>query len=209
MVRVMDEFYCVTDPLCRPKILAMATPPSDRQFHYDSGMLKLENTLDAKVFGVSSERRTEILAIPDRPSETVVLYNPPLRTAETRLFKVLIQLDPEQSIFPRQFSTSQHVLMEVGSCASDLVWRRALKEIDASVTPVYEEEDDGPDKFRILAAKARIKIRDTVKNWSFAMPNLHANAKGFNVTPKFLKLVQILKSCEPYGDGFRGIVFGA
>jgi endoribonuclease Dicer len=208
MVRVMNEFYRVTDPLSQPKILAMVTPPSDRQFHYDSGMLKLEETLDAKVFGVSGDKRTAILALPDRPSEAVVLYNPPPRIAETRLFKELLKIESAETVFSHYFRASRLVLLEAGSCASDLVWRRAIKEIEASITPVYEEDEDGPDQARILVARTRIRVRDVVTNWAFAMPNLRANSKGFNVTPKFLKLVHILKSCEPYGDGFRGVVFG-
>lgn len=41
------------------------------------------------------------------------------------------------------------------------------------------------------------------------MPNLDFSSREFNVTPKFAKLVQILKACEPQGDVFRGIIFGA
>jgi endoribonuclease Dicer len=75
IVKVMNDFYRVTDPLSRPRIFAMAI--ADRGFHFDSGMIKLENTLDAKVFGISAEKRAEILALPDRPNEVVVMYDVP------------------------------------------------------------------------------------------------------------------------------------
>jgi endoribonuclease Dicer len=58
------------------------------------------------------------------------------------------------------------------------------------------------------SARRKAKIRDTIKDWAFAMPNLHSGSRGFNITPKFLKLIKILKSCQPHGDSFRGIVFG-
>ncbi|KAJ7937136.1 hypothetical protein B0H13DRAFT_200014 [Mycena leptocephala] len=90
-------------------------------------------------------------------------------------------------------------------CAADLVWRRALKNIDVH-NSLYSEEEDDDGPLEILN-KTKTKIRDTIMNWAFTMPNLDPNSRGFNVTPKFLRLVQILKSCEPYGEDFRGIVF--
>jgi endoribonuclease Dicer len=204
----MNDFYCITESMLRPKILAMATMHPDRKFHFDSGMLKLENTLDAKVFGISGDQRTEILSLPDRPNELVVLYDPPLRTMETRLFRELRQYDQNEVLFRRQFGAARHTLVEVGSCASDLIWRRALKEIEDSVPPLYEEDEDSNDQSGMSPARRKARIRDIVKNWAFAMPNLHSGSRGFNITPKFLKLIKVLKSCQPYGDSFRGIVFG-
>lgn len=200
----MNDFYRVTDALSRPRIFALATPPADRGFHFDSAMLKLETTLHSKVFGVSVEKREEILALPDRPNEVVILYEKPSHAMESNLFKQLQQLDPSHTIFRKYFYASQLALTEIGSCASDLIWRRALKDIEAVVQPSYEEEDEDGHSVPIIQRQ----IRDIVKNWSFLMPNLDASSRGFNVTPKFLKLVQTLKSCEFYGAGFRGIVFG-
>lgn len=200
----MNDFYRVADALARPRIFAIATSPTDRGFHFDSAMLKLETTLHSKVFGVSVEERDEILALPDRPSEVVILYDKPNPAIESNLFKQLKQLDPSHTIFQTHFYASHLALIEIGPCASDLIWRRALKDIDAAVQPSYEE-DDGGDHSVVITQR---RIRDLVKNWSFMMPNLDASSRGFNVTPKFLKLVQTLKSCESHGAGFRGIVFG-
>jgi endoribonuclease Dicer len=204
IVQIMNDFYRVTDPLSRPRIFALATAVK-HGFHFDSAMLKLETTLNSKVFGVSAEKREEILALPDRPNEVVVLYEKPRQSAESRLFKQLHQLDPSHTIFRKHFRASQLALNEIGSCASDLIWRRALKDIEAVVQPWYEEEDETGHS---SVPAIQRQIRDIVKNWTFMMPNLDASSWGFNVTPKFLKLVQTLKSCEPHGAGFRGIVFG-
>jgi endoribonuclease Dicer len=186
----------------------MVISPAGRKFHFDSGMLKLESALDAKVFGISESKRAEILALPDRPSEMVILYGPPLRTAETRLFKRLRQFDPAETLYRRQFRAARYALADVGSCASDLIWRRALKDIGSNIIPTYEEDEDAQNQSNMSPEKARTQVRDTIKNWVFTMPNLDPSSRGFNVTPKFAKLVQILKSCKLYGDDFRGIVFG-
>jgi len=206
LVQVMNAFYGVTDPLSRPRIFALAIPPADRGIPFDFAMLKLEQTLDSKVVGVSAEKREEILALPDRPNEVVVLYDTTIKPATTKLFKQLQQCDPSESIFRKRFRASRHVLAEVGACASDLIWRRALKEMKSTLPPWYEEAD-GEDGLLSTANKQR-QIWDIAKNWSFTMPNLDPSSRGFNVTHKFLKLVKILKSCEPYGEGFRGIVLG-
>ena len=206
LVQVMNDFYRITDPLSRPRIFALATPPADRGYPFDSAMLKLEQTLDSKVIGVSEEKRKEILALPDRPNEAVVLYDTPVQPVTTRLFKQLQQCDPSESIFRKQFRASRHVLAELGACASDLIWRRALKDMELTISQWYEDEDE--DEGSLSVANKRRKIWDVVKNWPFTMPNLDPSSRGFNVTYKFLSLVRLLKACEPYGEGFRGIVFG-
>jgi endoribonuclease Dicer len=203
--KVMRDFYSVTEPLSRPKIFAFADQPADHTFHFDSDLLQLELTLDAKVFGIPSEKRSEILALPDRPSEAVILYDSPIRITDTKLFKQLHQLDPSGSLFRRHFKAARYALIEVGACASDLVWRRALKEIEAGVSPSYEEEEESRVQSEGNATK---RILDIIKNSVFPMPNLDSSSRGFNVTPKFARLVQILKGCQPYGESFRGIVFG-
>jgi len=88
-------------------------------------MLKLEQALDARVFGVTAEKRAEILALPDRPNELVVLYDTPQQILDTRLFKQLHSLDINETTYRRHFRASRHAHEEVGACASDLVWRRA------------------------------------------------------------------------------------
>ena len=206
LVQIMNDFYRITDPLSRPRIFALATP-ANRGFPFDSATLKLEQTLDSKVVGVSVEKREEILALPDRPNEIVVLYDTPAQPTITNLFRQLQNWDPSESIFRRHFRASRHVLGEVGTCASDLIWRRALKEMESTVSPWYEVDEDEDEESPSTARKQR-QMWEIVKNWPFTMPNLDPSSRGFNVTHKFLKLVKVLRSCEPYGKGFRGIVFG-
>ncbi|KAH9077365.1 hypothetical protein EDB83DRAFT_2349688 [Lactarius deliciosus] len=136
------------------------------------------------------------------PSEIVVLYEPPSKLTFTTLYKQLRGVDEEEQYSRRHFSAALHVLLDMGPCASDLVWRRALSELDASVSQAYNEDDEHAKEYVAL-----FEIREIIKNWEYTMPNLDPSSRGLNVTPKFLKLVHILQSCRPHEDSFRGIVF--
>ena len=207
IVQVMNEFYRVTDSLSRPRIFALASSLPDRRSYFDSKMLKLEQTLDARVFGVTAEKRAEILALPDRPNELVVLYDTPKQISDTRLFKQLRSLDLDETTYHRHFRASRLAHEEVGACASDLVWRRALKDIEAGLLP-WDADLEEDEKGTLSSERMKVKMRDIVKNWAFTMPNLDPSSRGFNVSHKFLRLVQVLITFSSYGEGFRGIIFG-
>ena len=140
---------------------------------------------------------------PFRPSEVVVLYEPPSKLTFTTLYKHLRQVDKEEIYSRHHFSAALQVLLDMGSCASDLVWRRALSDLDVSVSVAYNEDEEHAKEYVAL-----FEIREIIKNWEYTMPNLDPSSRGLNVTPKFLKLVQVLQSCSPHEDSFRGIVFG-
>ncbi|KAG7449599.1 ribonuclease III [Guyanagaster necrorhizus] len=112
-------------------------------------------------------------------------------------------LDSSKRVLAQHLEASRRVVEELGPCASDLVWRRALGDIETSLSTWDEHDDD--DAAPEIALK--VSVRDIVKNWTFAMPNLDIGSRGFNVTPKFLRLVQILKACDPLDMRFRGLVF--
>ena len=140
---------------------------------------------------------------PLRPSEVVVLYEPPSKLTFTPLYKHLREVDKEEKYSRRHFSAALQVLLDMGSCASDLVWRRALSDLDVSVSLAYNEDEDHAKEYVAL-----FETREIIKNWEYTMPNLDPSSRGLNVTPKFLKLVQVLQSCRPYDDSFRGVIFG-
>lgn len=76
-----------------------------------------------------------------------------------------------------------------------------------------EEEEEGKDTGRQVAAsresfRVKKKVHNIIKNWIFALPNLDHTSRGYNVTPKVVKLVQVIKTFEPQGESFRGIIFG-
>jgi endoribonuclease Dicer len=135
------------------------------------------------------------------PREEVSLYDRSPRLFETRLSKQLRQVESSENVFRREFKAVRHVLLELGACASDLVWRRTLLLADTGRSLSPKDCDASVNDIELT-------VRDIIKNCVFSMPNLDPSSRGFNVTPKFARLMQILKSCEPYGESFRGIVFG-
>ncbi|KAF8639433.1 hypothetical protein AX16_010288 [Volvariella volvacea WC 439] len=204
ILRVIEKFYHTCESSYRPRLLITATLPLAHWSAYDGGMLRLESIFDAKVFGITDERRIEIASLPDRPNEVVVLYEGVKSPIETKLYKQLHQLDPSEIVFRRYFKASRYVLWDLGPCGSDLVWRRALSDIKSSVAPWDDDVDEGPGG---SIAQVKARISNVVANWEFTMPNLDLSSRGFNVTHKFLRLVQTLKSCKTYGEAFRGIIF--
>ncbi|KAH7922454.1 hypothetical protein BV22DRAFT_656663 [Leucogyrophana mollusca] len=181
-------FYHVASPAARPVIFAIGFAPLNVDM--------LERILGAKAladwkFDAATRMFTE------RPSEVVIPYESPFTTVDTKLMEQIRELDIDESQYHLEFKSARYALAELGSCACDLTWRRGLQ----AASPLDHEDDDDP------TMTIRNKIRGLVKNWVFAMPNLDITSRGFNVTPKFAQLVQILKSCEAHGEDFRGIVF--
>ncbi|KAF6762700.1 hypothetical protein DFP72DRAFT_1060951 [Ephemerocybe angulata] len=203
IVQVITDFHLTTPESLRPRIFAIAMSSTLSSEEFDSRLLRLELTLNCITYGVSKERREEITSLPDRPNESVVLYDADTdpKPLGTVLYKKLLGIDPEMKIERKFFQAADVAASKLGSCASDLVWKLALKEIEAEIPTWHEDDDSDPSQ------SIRIRIRDVIRNWTFAMPNLNPSAHGFNVNRKFLRLVQILESCEGYGNSFSGIIF--
>ena len=169
-------------------------------------MLHMESLLDAKFFGVDGLTREALQSMQEKPQELVLFYDPQTQSSDTPLIRGLRALDPHMSVFKSYFRNSRYALTNVGACGCELVWRRALKEIQTmDDRAIYEEEDADA---KAASTAIRRNVSKYIRNWMFAMPNLDSSSRGFNVTPKFLKLVETLKTCESQGKFFRGIVFG-
>lgn len=205
-VHIVSQAYWALSAGCRPRIVGF-TRSLDGNNRFTVNMLNVEGLLDAKFFGIDDLTREALHSIQERPQELVLFYDPQTQSCDTPLLKGLRALDPQMSVFKSYFRNSRYALTNVGACGCELVWRRALKEIEAlDKQQVYEEEDDADAK----AASRAIgrNVAKYIRNWMFAMPNLDPSSRGFNVAPKFLKLIETLKSCEGQGQFFRGIVFG-
>jgi endoribonuclease Dicer len=205
---VMSEYYLITDTLSRPRVFAFLQV--DTPTRSSSDRHALERILDATEYSHDNESAKEDTPS-SKPSEMVVFYEPNINCVETTLLKRLHSFDPDETVFRSHFRNATLALTDLGPCASDLVWRRALKDIDLAVPHVFNDEDDedATDTLEGLLARTKANIRNAIKNWVFAMPNLDASSRGYNVSSKLSKLIGILKACEPEGDGFRGVIFGA
>lgn len=205
--QIMKKFYHSSNLPHKPHVLAFFTPHIYFPITFDSGMLKLEELFDSRVYGAAAAQRTRLLSLPNHPRELVVVYDVDKDHSETKLLKQLHKIDPEESIYPRQYKLSKQVLIDLGPCGADLVWRRALNHIKANVVPWYDE-DDLDEGLNDPSQRVKVRVKALIGNWEFSMPNLDVSSHSFNVTPKFLRLIHILKSFSVYGDAFRGIIFG-
>ncbi|TFK28818.1 hypothetical protein FA15DRAFT_664885 [Coprinopsis marcescibilis] len=206
LVQFMKTFYSasiITTPLPRVFSFAVHTNNTLNQ-GFDSQLLKLEVTLHSKIYGVSDTKRNEILKLPDAPTETVVLFDRPEAEANQviSLYAELQGVDSSEQVIGKQLREAGHVATQLGLCATDLFLRKELRHFGRNL-PEWSADMDESDP----AEASRLKIRDTIKNWTFSMPNLDPSSKGFNVTPKFLRLVQVLEACSEYGEALRCIIF--
>jgi endoribonuclease Dicer len=194
VTQIMKNFYGVTDSLSRPRILALVSFSANDSLLTDSLMLDLEDLFDSKILGLTSTSREDILAKAKEPREMVLPFPKTTTSGSLALLDRILTVDPTESLFQEHHKVSRLALIELGHCAAALVWRRAQKEISYLA---LKTED-------IKAAS----INEIIRDWSFTMPNLDCDSRGFNVTHKFRQLVNVLEAFEPYKETFRGIIFG-
>ena len=131
--------------------------------------------------------------------ERVAVYDPMPHAEETNLFKSLLEIDKDRRTYANHFRRATHVLQELGPCASDLVWRNILKDMENNAQNQQVKEDD----------EIQFKVNDRIVNWTFHMPNTNSVSRGFNVSPKLAKLIELLSAYRVTKDSFQGIVYGA
>ncbi|KAE9410383.1 hypothetical protein BT96DRAFT_961824 [Gymnopus androsaceus JB14] len=183
--RIIKNFYTDLDPSSRPLILAGLFASTSFYPDITFRSLILEAALHSKIYGLSAEQRAACFSTPYPVKETIVCYDPPNPSPSTQLVQKLRALNSTESSVRRVFDIYQYTLAELGACASDLVWRRGSEYLGSL-----------PSSFHQILRESE-----------FTLPNLDMSSPDFNVTPKLLKLVQILKSCQEFGDDFRGVIF--
>ncbi|KDQ07466.1 hypothetical protein BOTBODRAFT_180654 [Botryobasidium botryosum FD-172 SS1] len=209
LLQIIDNLYKTTATEESPPVLLLLNNAArkDAKPALETSVFAFRQRLDAAIFASPD------MALP-RPEELVIFYDPNPPRVETALFKRLQSIDTQGEILRKQFSGARGALQDVGPCASDLVWRRHLGAIESQASlngqglsdDIFMDEMDADTEIKSSQVQYRA-IRETLKNWTFTMPNLDSTSKGYNVTPKFEKLVQILKCFEPEGESFRGLVF--
>lgn len=130
-------------------------------------------------------RRTES---PTAAGATVVHYDAPAAFQETHLYAQLQRLDSSGSL-QRFRKYARKVYVDLGPCAADLLWRKAL------LGTALKADDDN------LAS-----LRKVVQEWEFELPNAFSNSPRCNLSPQLLKLVEVLRSFDMHSKEFRGIV---
>ncbi|KIY73668.1 ribonuclease III [Cylindrobasidium torrendii FP15055 ss-10] len=157
----------------------------------------------SKTDSIQHTKRRRLEENTNWPCERIVLYDPVMHEpSHILLSKIICNETQQHPFFVVYLATAQRVYEELGTCASNLWWKRALPDIERQLK-LCAETDDSPD----LLTRTRNKARETINRFMYILPNLNPYAMGFNVSPKFLRLVQTLKACEPVSKGFRAIVF--
>ena len=184
LIAVLEWFCRSPSIFTKPRILAFSAPMTGTDTE------TMERLLLAETAYLVPRRL--------RPIQVVVKYEPTHTKLQSKLIQNIYQLDPSGSICKPLLTDAHYALEELGCCASDLVWRRAWKEV--GLIPEHDEDDP--------VEKRASEIRNLIDNWDFSMPNTNPSSRGFNLTSKFSQLIRILKAYRPCGDDFRGIILG-
>ncbi|KAG6900911.1 hypothetical protein C0993_004348 [Termitomyces sp. T159_Od127] len=191
---VMKNFYMAIDQRSRPRVLGfLPSPPQN----VPSEISDLEDIMDSKVRHIYNHPLNQPAAY---CSELVLIYERTPLAVTSILLEELRSIDSTDAFVQKYSDDSRSVLDEVGTCASDLFWRRALREFNESSSRETKVESDW--------LSIRKPISDCIRDWTFTLPNLDPASPNFNVTHKFLMLVKALRSCGPYGEVFRGVILG-
>ncbi|EAU84711.2 hypothetical protein CC1G_00230 [Coprinopsis cinerea okayama7 len=205
IVQFMRLFYSPCPAYERPRLFSLVLSPDLAQHPFDSRSLKLEITLHSKTYGVTEEKRTEIIDLPDRPNEVVVLYDKSasLETTFSSLPSQLRALDPKMTVIRKRLHEAELIETQIGPCAAELWLKMSLEEFGRDMPVSSEAPKDDVGGTKLLEARICEKIR----NWSCTPPELNPSSPGFNVTHKFLRFLQALDACLDYGAQFRAVIF--
>ncbi|KAF7331986.1 hypothetical protein MKEN_00078900 [Mycena kentingensis (nom. inval.)] len=158
------------------------SPPSTTSATPKRALVARENWGSNKRIKLEAEHSTAVAGF---VQELVVSYEPQ-PTTQTDLFHQLDALNVSASPLNRYVPQALRICQQIGHCSADLLWRRALIASTEPIDPA---------------------IQSLIKNWPFKLPNLDPASRGFNVSHKFLRLVQILQSCQLDDEDFRGLIF--
>lgn len=155
----------------------------------DEAYSKPDDELQPTVYGSSDLDLQRTLQLPTS-SEVTVLYDAPSLEHSELLTRVQ-SFDLSGQQVKREYALSNYALEGVGKWGAEWAWKQA-----AGRRQVLEE------------TQPREEIWDFVDGWTVGCPELDMTSKDFNISPKAVRLVQLLEACEMQGDGLIGVVFG-
>lgn len=120
----------------------------------------------------------------------VVCYDAPKAFEETTLYTKLHGLDSDGQL-TRYFKYARKLHLELGSCAADLLWRKAL---------LGNSSEAGEGSLKAF--------QDLIQNWDFVLPNALQTSTRYNVSSQVANLVDVLRSSDTHVDSFRGVIIG-
>ncbi|KAF5369839.1 hypothetical protein D9758_001134 [Tetrapyrgos nigripes] len=157
-------------------------------------LLQLETILRGRLHGLNDCERIKFLSGSHNPKEFVVIYDRPSSTPSTPLIQVIQEVDADKNLYTAE-KRYQLVIPQLGTCGADMVLHEALLKVEDVVVSYGLESESSP------------QMKELVANWNLEPPNLDITSANFNVTPKFIKLLQVLQSCGHYGTDLRAVIF--
>ncbi|KAF9981623.1 Dicer-like protein 1 [Modicella reniformis] len=185
---IMKEFYHNTPENDRPKVFGMTASPSmdvgTKLYH---SARELEELLDATIFTIHPN---EVQVYVERPKEVIVQYHEPKKYATTQLTKRLRKQCSMITKLNASFESTTHNLAHLGPWCVDRLWKLHVEKLGESGDPANVTSE-------MKLALGIIK----------AIPLPPPVYSEKNLSPKVLKLIQLLRVAAQLKDEFCGIVF--
>ncbi|CAG8442886.1 9275_t:CDS:2 [Ambispora leptoticha] len=196
---IMREFFDRCPEKDRPKIFGMTASPVKTRSGINAAS-NLENNLHSKVFTASNT--DELRRFVNRPQEVSIQYERPPEYQMTQLFSTLSKECSGIEKFQRAFSSAEQVLSMLGPWCSDRTWKYILDDIierkEGKLDPNEYDHDLLEEEERLLQRALII-----FEKWQFEPPRLDPAV----LSPKVIKLIQVLNCFREIKDEFCGIVF--
>ncbi|KAK9768192.1 Dicer-like protein 1 [Basidiobolus ranarum] len=194
---IMREFYDRSLPMERPKIFGMTASPNSSKTGVSFSASSLETNLASKIVTVDE---TQIQDFVNRPKEYFIKYSPSPQYTHTPLYQSFEEEFQNVDILKRAFSVADLILHELGPWCSDHVWEYMLAIIQESLAnPLYLTTHPNIEFEQMVMNRSL----DVLKSNLFHAPKLSLDC----VSPKVLKLIEVLRFYEKAPTGFCGIIF--
>ncbi|RGB34312.1 hypothetical protein C1646_653906 [Rhizophagus diaphanus] len=200
---IMREFYDRCPEENRPKIFGMTASPVNTRSAIHSAS-HLERNLNAKVFTASDT--DELRRFVNRPNEIAIRYEHPPDYPETELYKILWKECLGAEKFQRAFGCASQALQILGPWCSDRVWKYILEELNSKYEGKLDPEQYDMELLEALLKEEKVlmqKVTTIIDKWVFQKPRCDPSM----LSPKVIKLLQILDCFKDEVDNFCGIVF--
>ena len=185
VIRIINDHYSKTPDA--PKLLAMFTCSPERWSSLD--LQWLEASLKARSWFLVTNTIDSWFG----PTELVVEYDVhPRQQPEPQMSIDLRKIDPHGNVIGGPlYRRASRLFRQLGSFAAGHFWKRAADDI--------AKHPGNADQLTL----AKLDVLTSTQRL-----DVHTSSPTCNVSPKFARLLQVLRPCAKYGSEFYGVIFG-
>lgn len=210
--RIIKDFYVSkADGSTLPKIFGMTASPVDAKVGVKRGAAELETMLHSEIATAQDGTVAGYTIAPNQ--ERLAKYAPLRPKFETPLYQIMYDTFKTNPVFKRPLLYSHQASRELGSWASDQIWKFCLTEEEVKKllanTERHHYSRKGAEPMGVLE-KHKIQIQeaqDVVKGWNFEHPHLDASGSSKTLSSKVVLLVQYLRERFERPTDDKAIVF--